>query len=126
MDVDDSVDSRSQSESPPPPTLPKLTLLLPPLKDLKKSSKKSKGKSKSKQSFAPYSDYPDASTSAQKAPRPVKLKPLKEVLSRLVVQLKKCVGHPSFGAAPEYFLSQEGRLCVLSETSEPGAGAGVL
>ncbi|KAJ7842825.1 hypothetical protein B0H14DRAFT_2586080 [Mycena olivaceomarginata] len=67
----------------------KLTLLLPPLKDLKKSSKKSKGKSKSKQSFAPYSDYPDASTSAQKAPRPVKLKPLKEVLSRLVVQLKK-------------------------------------
>ncbi|KAK7039306.1 Bromodomain-containing 7 [Favolaschia claudopus] len=82
---DISIDSQSQSASPPP--LPKLTLLLPPLKDLKKASKKSKSKSKSKQSFA-YSDYPDASTS-QKAPRPVKLKPLKEVLIRLVTQLKK-------------------------------------
>ncbi|KAJ6523304.1 hypothetical protein B0H19DRAFT_652083 [Mycena capillaripes] len=85
--MDGSVDSWSQSESPPPLPLPKLTLLLPPLKDVKKSTKKSKSKSKSKQPFA-YSEYPDASTS-QKAPRPVKLKPLKEVLSRLIVQLKK-------------------------------------
>ncbi|KAF7333485.1 Bromodomain-containing 7 [Mycena venus] len=84
--MDDSVDSYSQSESPPPPSLPRLTLLLPPLKDVKKASKKSKSKSKSKQPFA-YSEYPDASTS--KAPRPVKLKPLKEVLGRLIVQLKK-------------------------------------
>ncbi|KAJ7664358.1 hypothetical protein DFH06DRAFT_1041710 [Mycena polygramma] len=87
MDDDESVDSWSQSGSPPPqpaPPLPRLTLVLPPLKDLKKSTKKSKSKSKSK--FA-YSEYPDASTS--KAPRPIKLKPLKEVLSRLVVQLKK-------------------------------------
>ncbi|KAJ7242351.1 hypothetical protein B0H12DRAFT_1132403 [Mycena haematopus] len=81
--MEDSLDSQSQSDSPPP--LPKLTLLLPPLKSLQKSSKKSKGK-KSKQPFA-YSEYPDASTS--KTPRPVKLKPLKEVLGRLVVQLKK-------------------------------------
>ncbi|KAJ7457355.1 hypothetical protein FB451DRAFT_1406794 [Mycena latifolia] len=83
--MDDSIDSYSQSASPPPQ--PRLTLVLPPLKDLKKSAKKSKSKSKSKQPFA-YSEYPDASTS-QKTPRPVKLKPLKEVLSRLVVQLKK-------------------------------------
>ncbi|KAJ7026962.1 hypothetical protein C8F04DRAFT_1123792 [Mycena alexandri] len=91
--MDDSFDSDSQSESPPPyqPPLPKLTLLLPPLKDVKKSAKKSKSKSKSKskQPFA-YSEYPDASGSAsQKIPRPVKLKPLKEVLGRLIVQLKK-------------------------------------
>ncbi|KAF8198184.1 hypothetical protein K438DRAFT_1717831 [Mycena galopus ATCC 62051] len=81
--MDDSLDSQSQSDSPPP--LPKLTLVLPPLRDLKKASKKSK-KSKSKQPFA-YSEYPDASTS--KVPRPIKLKPLKEVLGRLVLQLKK-------------------------------------
>ncbi|KAJ7908859.1 hypothetical protein B0H13DRAFT_2495307 [Mycena leptocephala] len=83
--MDDSIDSYSQSESPPP--LPRLTLVLPPLRDVKKAAKKSKSKSKSKQPFA-YSEYPDASTS-QKVPRPVKLKPLKEVLGRLVVQLKK-------------------------------------
>ncbi|KAJ7187168.1 hypothetical protein C8R46DRAFT_1207137 [Mycena filopes] len=91
--MDDSFnDSYSQSESPPPsqpePPLPKLTLILPPLKDLKKSAKKSKSKSKSKQPFA-YSEYPDASTSQKAPPRPVKLKPLKEVLGRLIVQLKK-------------------------------------
>ncbi len=90
--MDGSIDSYSQSESPPP--LPKLTLILPPLKDLQKSTKKSKSKSKSKQPFA-FSEYPDASTS-QKAPRPVKLKPLKEVLGRLIVQLKKCVRHLTY------------------------------
>ncbi|KAJ7123878.1 hypothetical protein C8R43DRAFT_1241115 [Mycena crocata] len=83
---DFSIDSYSQSPSPPPQ--PRLTLILPPLKDLKKSAKKSnKSKSKSKQPFA-YSEYADASTS-QKVARPVKLKPLKEVLGRLIVQLKK-------------------------------------
>ncbi|KAJ7754107.1 hypothetical protein B0H16DRAFT_1543695 [Mycena metata] len=91
--MDDSFDSDSQSESPPPsqPPLPRLTLVLPPLRDVKKSAKKSKSKSKSKskQPFA-YSEYPDASGStSQKIPRPVKLKPLKEVLGRLIVQLKK-------------------------------------
>ncbi|KAJ7101407.1 hypothetical protein B0H15DRAFT_927204 [Mycena belliarum] len=87
--MDDAFESYSQSESPPPspPQQPRLTLVLPPLRDLKKSAKKSKSKSKSKQPFA-YSEYADASTS-QKTPRPVKLKPLKEVLGRLVVQLKK-------------------------------------
>jgi bromodomain-containing protein 7/9 len=101
--MDDSIDSYSQSESPPP--LPRLTLVLPPLRDVKKAAKKSKSKSKSKQPFA-YSEYPDASTS-QKVPRPVKLKPLKEVLGRLVVQLKKCVCHLIRFATPEQFL-QEG------------------
>ncbi|KAJ7722652.1 hypothetical protein DFH07DRAFT_1006475 [Mycena maculata] len=90
--MDDSVDSYysqspSPSPAPPPASTPRLTLVLPPLRDLKKLAKKSKSKSKSKQPFA-YSEYPDVSTS-QKAPRPVKLKPLKEVLSRLIVQLKK-------------------------------------
>ncbi|KAJ6510823.1 hypothetical protein C8R45DRAFT_858814 [Mycena sanguinolenta] len=83
--MEDSLDSQSESDSPSPPPLPKLTLLLPPLKAVQKSSKKSKGK-KSKQPFG-YSEHPDASTS--KVPRPVKLKPLKEVLGRLIVQLKK-------------------------------------
>ncbi|KAJ7226749.1 hypothetical protein GGX14DRAFT_347386 [Mycena pura] len=93
---DSSTDSHSESPSPSPPPqpLPKLTLVLPPLKDLKKKASSSKGqksksksKSKSKQPFA-YSEYADTPT-AQKVSRPVKLKPLKEVLSRLVVQLKK-------------------------------------
>ncbi|KAJ6632200.1 hypothetical protein B0H10DRAFT_1865520 [Mycena sp. CBHHK59/15] len=88
--MDDSVGSSSQSPSPPPSPAPptKLTLVLPPLKDVKKSGKKSKSKSnsKSKQPFA-YSEYQDLN--APKIPRPVKLKPLKEVLSRLIVQLKK-------------------------------------
>ncbi|KAJ7639252.1 hypothetical protein FB45DRAFT_905108 [Roridomyces roridus] len=114
VDVYDSTDSESSSEyeSPPPPppppapltTTPRLTLVLPPLQALKKekekvpakksksSSSKAKSKSKSKQpKLQPfgYADYADASTSQQKIPRPVKLKPLKEVLTRLVTQLKK-------------------------------------
>ncbi|KAJ7653368.1 hypothetical protein B0H17DRAFT_1268260 [Mycena rosella] len=84
--MDDSTDSNSPSPSPPPQ--PRLTLVLPPLRDLKKSPKKSKSKSKSKHQPFAYSEYADASTS-QKIPRPVKLKPLKEVLGRLVSQLKK-------------------------------------
>ncbi|KAJ7060444.1 hypothetical protein C8F01DRAFT_1058537 [Mycena amicta] len=135
MDIDDwgsasSTDSQSDSEGPssPPPLpaqpLPKLKLILPPLRELQQqkqqhpptpppppqvyydpapaagpssSSKKSKSsknksktsshKSKSKRKFA-FSEYADESGS-KAPPRPVKLKPLKEVLARLLVLLKK-------------------------------------
>ncbi|KAF7290811.1 Bromodomain-containing 7 [Mycena indigotica] len=112
-------DSESPDSAPPAPpqSLPKLKLILPPRRDLQpppviqqtprvtpnyyeppiagpskksKSSKPktkgstSKSKSKSKRKFA-FSEYAD-----EKAPpKPVKLKPLKEVLARLLAMLKK-------------------------------------
>jgi bromodomain-containing protein 7 len=65
----------SGHQSPPTTTTtPRLTLVLPPLQSGKLKFKK-KGK--------------DGKPSAP--PRPPKLKPLKEVLARLIAQIKKCV-----------------------------------
>ncbi|KAL0948549.1 hypothetical protein HGRIS_011109 [Hohenbuehelia grisea] len=94
--------SSDESESPPPespgesraspaPSKPSVTLklILPPLKGGKpvKPVAKPRKKRPASQNFtnprkAPKIDEP-------KVPRPVKLKPLKEVLTRLVAQLKK-------------------------------------
>ena len=90
--------SSSESDSPPPPqtpSLPKITLKLPALKPSKpaKSHKKSKSK-KSSASTTNYGSpalYDTVEYAAPKAQRPVKLKPLKEVLSKLIAQIKKCV-----------------------------------
>jgi bromodomain-containing protein 7/9 len=68
-----------------------LTLVLPPLKGGKpvKATKKSKGKSQlGHQSVSP-SGVQNAATEEQKIIRPVKLKPLKEVLAKLIAQIKK-------------------------------------
>ncbi|KAL1721567.1 hypothetical protein EV715DRAFT_288308 [Schizophyllum commune] len=88
--------SSSESDSPPPPqtpSLPKITLKLPALKPSKpaKSHKKSKSK-KSSASTTNYGSpalYDTVEYAAPKAQRPVKLKPLKEVLSKLIAQIKK-------------------------------------
>ncbi|TRM66795.1 hypothetical protein BD626DRAFT_426383 [Schizophyllum amplum] len=77
-------------QSPPPvptQTLPKITLKLPPLKSVKppKSHKKKSGKTA--HASAPAYDY--VSYTAPRQQRPVKLKPLKEVLSKLIGQIKK-------------------------------------
>jgi len=85
----------NQPESPkiylPKPTGPSssgLTLVIPSLKSLKSASKQ-----KHRSSSHPYSAsvFPDVEPQEKKIPRPVKLKPLKEVLSKLIAQLKKCV-----------------------------------
>ncbi|KAI3618617.1 bromodomain containing 7 [Moniliophthora roreri] len=88
MDELDTVsveDFDSQPDSPAEPALSRqnhsgITLVLPSLKSLKAANAAKKGKSKS-------SPYPQGLP--QKAPRPVKLKPLKEVLTRLIAQIKK-------------------------------------
>ena len=58
-----------------------LTLVLPPLHALKALKNKKKGSKN-----VGFRDEP-----AQKAPRPVKLKPLREVLMKLIAQIKKSV-----------------------------------
>ncbi|KAF8192704.1 hypothetical protein K438DRAFT_2017894 [Mycena galopus ATCC 62051] len=78
--MDDSLDSANRLDSPPP--LPKHTLVLPPLRDLKKASKNPNQSSRLR-TLNIRTPLPP------KVPRPIKLKPLKEVLGRLVLQLKK-------------------------------------
>ncbi|KAF4622126.1 hypothetical protein D9613_009462 [Agrocybe pediades] len=95
------MDERAQSFSPfynhpesPKIYLPKpagtsssgLTLVIPSLKSLKTASKQ-----KHRSASHPYSAsaFPDVEPQEKKIPRPVKLKPLKEVLSKLIAQLKK-------------------------------------
>jgi bromodomain-containing protein 7/9 len=74
--------SQSHAEKPTPrPT--GLKLILPPLKagkPIKGSKRAGTGNG------ASFTQEPEA----KKAPRPVKLKPLKEVLTRLISQIKKC------------------------------------
>lgn len=57
-----------------------LTLVLPPLSVVRALKAKKKGKG------VGFRDE----TPVPKAPRPIKLKPLKTVLSRLILQIKKC------------------------------------
>jgi len=65
-----------------------LTLVLPSLKSLKANRSTKKSKSSASNYFA------DPIIQEKKAPRPVKLKPLKEVLTKLIAQIKKWV-YPS-------------------------------
>ncbi|KAK7035451.1 hypothetical protein VNI00_011744 [Paramarasmius palmivorus] len=89
MDELDTVsvdDFDSLPDSPAEPAFSKpnhsgITLVLPSLKSLKAANSSKKTKSKS-------SSYLRGDT-PQKIPRPVKLKPLKEVLSKLIAQIKK-------------------------------------
>lgn len=62
-----------------------LTLVLPPLKGGKPLKSATKGKPRTAQEL----DTPIE----KRLPRPVKLKPLKEILSKLISQIKKLVEH---------------------------------
>ncbi|KAF9263370.1 hypothetical protein L218DRAFT_959397 [Marasmius fiardii PR-910] len=82
----DDIDSQPDSPIDPPITKPigsGITLVLPSLKSLKaaNASKKSKGKASASRYGTPLQE--------KRAPRPVKLKPLKEVLAKLIAQIKK-------------------------------------
>ena len=68
--------------SPSTPSRPslRLTVTLPPSKKALKNASKLKGKGKGNGAL----DSP-----APKIPRPIKLKPLKEVLTKLISQIKK-------------------------------------
>ncbi|KXN92485.1 Bromodomain-containing protein 7 [Leucoagaricus sp. SymC.cos] len=82
-----SSSSHSQETSPKSSsTRSGLTLVLPSLKNLQaaKVTKKSK-----RSSSFPNSPAFDVEVPEKKAPRPVKLKPLKEVLTKLIQQIKK-------------------------------------
>lgn len=65
-----------------PPTSTGITLVLPSLRALKAANAGKNGKSKSKQPTADLDTRP-------KLPRPIKLKPLKAVLTKLITQIKK-------------------------------------
>ncbi|CAA7264461.1 unnamed protein product [Cyclocybe aegerita] len=83
----------NQPESPkiylPKPATSGLTLVIPSLKSLKaaQSTKNSKQRAASISISTPT--YPDVDTQEKKPPRPIKLKPLKEVLAKLIAQIKK-------------------------------------
>lgn len=64
-----------------------IKLVLPSLSSLK-SAKTKKSTSKSHQNSS-AAFYQDGGSQEKKIPRPVKLKPLKEVLAKLISQLKK-------------------------------------
>ena len=82
--------SYSQSQSPKiyinRPSGSGLTLVIPSLKSLKASRDSSTPSS----SQGPI--FQDVDNQERRPPRPVKLKPLKEVLTKLISQIKKCVG----------------------------------
>lgn len=76
-----------QAAKAPPPVpedLPEPEARPFPAKKLKNNKKKPKGRQKQKY----YTGYPDEEKN--KASRPLKLKPLKEVLKRLIAQIKRC------------------------------------
>jgi len=86
--------SLSPSESPkiflPKPAGSGLTLVIPSLKSLKASQiTTKKAKPLPSSSSQPTTVYQDVDTQEKKLPRPVKLKPLKEVLSKLIAQIKR-------------------------------------
>ncbi len=89
--MDEYLSSASSSRgqvvpSKPATTRSGLTLVLPSLKNLKAANIAKKSKPNSSVSQSPAFDVDAAE---KKAPRPVKLKPLKEVLSKLILQIKK-------------------------------------
>ena len=91
--MDENVESSNpQLESPkiyiPKPTGSGLTLVIPSLKSLKASNSQTTI-TKPKHSVSHASSiYPD-DAQEKKTPRPTKLKPLKEVLTKLITQIKR-------------------------------------
>ncbi|KAF8962904.1 hypothetical protein BDZ97DRAFT_1662417 [Flammula alnicola] len=88
--------SYNQPESPkiylPKPSGSGLTLVIPSLKSLKATQTQNPLKSAKRRSGSlsqSGSVFQDVDNQEKKIPRPVKLKPLKEVLSKLIGQLKK-------------------------------------
>jgi bromodomain-containing protein 7/9 len=86
--------SFSPSESPkiflPKPAGSGLTLVIPSLKSLKASQSTTKKAPHLPTSISQSSSiYQDVDAQEKKNPRPVKLKPLKEVLIKLIVQIKR-------------------------------------
>ncbi|KAJ8077212.1 hypothetical protein PM082_001640 [Marasmius tenuissimus] len=82
----DDIDSQPESPIEQPGTKPSgsgITLVLPSLKSIKaaNASKKSKGKASASGYNTPVKE--------KRAPRPLKLKPLKEVITKLIAQIKK-------------------------------------
>ncbi|KAJ7591522.1 hypothetical protein C8J56DRAFT_935772 [Mycena floridula] len=82
---DSDVESLAEPHRPVASASSGIKLVLPSLKSLKAAKAPKKGKSKTK-AFKGYSDDPFRE---KKAPRPLKLKPLKDVLAKLVSQLQK-------------------------------------
>lgn len=76
-----SNDNNHAGSSQNAPTRTGLTLILPPLNAVRAL------KSKKKSAKAVFHDL----IPVKKTPRPIKLKPLKEVLSKLIAQIKKYV-----------------------------------
>lgn len=93
----------SQPESPkifiPKPASSGLTLVIPSLKSLKASQNANKPKQPSGSYPRSASIFQDVDNQEKKIQRPVKLKPLKEVLFKLIAQLKKLVKIFSWAAA---------------------------
>lgn len=97
--MDENAQSFSHSYSQPEsrqskqanPAASGLTLVIPSLKSLKASQSASKAKSRSGSQSISASVYQDVELQERKIPRPIKLKPLKEVLTKLITQLKKWV-----------------------------------
>lgn len=84
LSVDD-IDIESRPDSPQEPDKrigTGLTLVLPSLKSLQQAKGVKKGKSK-----AAFTGYVEEKP--KKPPRPAKLKPLKEVLTKLIANIKK-------------------------------------
>lgn len=89
-----SPSNNSQYESPkihlPKPGGSGLTLVIPSLKSLKASQSTIKQPKQSAENLSRSSSiFPDVDGQEKKASRPVKLKPLKEVLTKLITQIKK-------------------------------------
>ncbi len=83
-----------------------LTLVLPPLSAVKALKGKKKG----------YRGVGFQDAGVQKTPRPTKLKPLKEVLSKLIIQIKKCVLSLSQKAASGLTICRAGRTTMHSSS----------
>lgn len=84
LSVDDiDIDSRPDSPQEPSKRLGSgLTLVLPSLKSIQQAKAGKKSKSKA-------FHFGDASPKPKRPPRPAKLKPLKEVLAKLIANIKK-------------------------------------
>jgi hypothetical protein len=111
--------SVSPSESPkiilPKPAGSGLTLVIPSLKSLK-ASHRTKNLPTSVSQSSSVSQQ-DVELHEKKPPRPVKLKPLKEVLAKLIAQIKRFRFFPSSCLVSHCsFSHQKGRLCFFSKT----------
>jgi bromodomain-containing protein 7/9 len=81
----------SSKPSTPKPASSGLTLVIPSLKSLKASQNANKPKSRAGSNSRSASVFQDVDNQEKKIQRPIKLKPLKEVLVKLIAQLKKLV-----------------------------------